>query len=217
MASACSSVLQHPRKHHFFNAQAIVCKVAYLTSHKQTSSNQLFSNQAKSNCQNVTSPACHRIAWKVTCTASRTWFLPCRSQGFCYHCRSTSADLLRVYNTLFKRWGHLKGSFCPCCHTKLWQKDSDMACSGEYGVFDIVKYVKMLKTKRTCLPRNVFFLLPFDFLRVRIVEVWLLCRPHIAKASYPKNYLPLPPEETQTANQKSHTLTSESICQWKHS
>ena len=85
----------------FFNAQAIVCKVAYLTSHKQTSSNQLFSNQAKSNRQNVTSPACHRIAWNLIST------LPFARLLLCYHCRSTSADLLRVYNTLFKRWGHL--------------------------------------------------------------------------------------------------------------
>ena len=61
----------------------------------------------------------------------------------------------------------MKGSFCPCCHTKLWQKDSDMACSGEYGEFDIISK-NAQKKKRTCLPRNVFFLQPFDFLRVRI-------------------------------------------------
>ena len=39
-----------------------------------------------------------------------------------------------------------------------------MACSGEYGVFDIAKYVKMLKTKRTCLPRIVFFFAALRFL-----------------------------------------------------
>ena len=55
MASSRSSVFQHPRKRQAFNALAIFCKSEYYTSHKQTSSNQVFSYQAKSNYQNVVS------------------------------------------------------------------------------------------------------------------------------------------------------------------
>ena len=38
-----------------------------------------------------------------------------------------------------------------------------MACSGEYGEFDIISK-NAQKKKRTCLPRNVFFFVALRFL-----------------------------------------------------
>ena len=98
MASSRSSVFQHPRKRQAFNALAIFCKSEYLTSHKQTSSNQLFSNQAKSNCQNV-----------VSTYQTVNFFLP-KSYENRYH-RSRShcfTGLVPVHNILFIVFLHNK-------------------------------------------------------------------------------------------------------------